>query len=171
MISLERLYRESWTGRGRRAWTISKGELIFLKDFLRWLERYILKGEEMVILKTIPTDHLTILIFKNDTCEKSMVRYVAETILALGDDFAGVPTEAIHYAIPGHPFTGAKRFYEITGAYKRQWPGIGVILSKSHFVRKNHFYFTTQFMAWLRSNIDDIERVVFPVTVRRQREK
>ncbi len=173
MISLERLYRESWTGRGRRAFTMEYGRLKLNLDFCRWMIRYFKREGKMVLYQTIKSEHATILVFKNDDCEKSMVRYVAETILELGEDPAGVPTEALHYCVPGHPFSSMQRLRELCAVYRRQWPGMVTeeCSGYSHTFKKNRYFFQPHFLKWLRSNINDIERVVFPVTVRRKREK
>jgi hypothetical protein len=169
MISLERLYRASWTGRRRRAWTVERGDIKFAAEFQRWIARKMKKEGLMILKREIESEHLKILIFRKDDCEKSMVRYVAETIIALGDDPAGVPSAAIHYAIPGHPFTGTKRFYEITAAYRRQWTGMEELYVKeSHTFKSNHYYFSQLFMAWLRTNLPEIERVVYPVTIKKR---
>jgi hypothetical protein len=175
MKSLSTEYQRSWTGRGRRAWTIGKGGLVFLKDFLRWLERYVSKGDQMVLQKTIESEHLTILIFRNDDCEKSMVRYVAETILALGDDPAGVPTEALHYCVPSHPFSSMQRLRELVAAYRRQWPGmhpnnpLGQLdRSITHVFKKNRYFFNYYFLQWLRASLPEIEKICYPVQTKKR---
>jgi hypothetical protein len=125
----------------------------------------------MVLQKQFDTDHFTVMIFKRDTIEKSMVRYVVETILALGDDPAGVPTEALHYCVPSHPFSSMQRLREICAAYRRQWPGFDddtLRVSASHTFKKNRYHFSPGFMAWLKSNIDDIEAVCYPVQTKKR---
>jgi hypothetical protein len=110
-----------------------------------------------------------ILIFRKDDRDKSMVRYVAETIIALGDDPAGVPTEALHYCVPGHPFSSMQRLRELCAAYRRQWGGMEELYVKeSHTFKSNRYYFSQLFMAWLRTNIPEIERVVYPVTIKKR---
>jgi hypothetical protein len=172
MISLSALYRQSWTGRGRRAYIESKSHLILNSDFLRWIFRMFQKEGPMVLQKQFDTDHFTVMIFKRDTIEKSMVRYVAETILALGDDPAGVPTEALHYCVPSHPFSSMQRLRELVAAYRREWTGMELEgwpkTRKTHTFKKNRYFFSKPFMAWLKCHIDEIEQVCYPVQTKKR---
>jgi hypothetical protein len=175
MISLSSLYQRSWTGRGRRAYIESKSHLILNSDFLRWIFRMFQKEGPMVLQKQFDTDHFTVMIFKRDTIEKSMVRYVVETILALGDDPAGVPTEALHYCVPSHPFSSMQRLREICAAYRRQWPGmhpnnpLGQFdRSMTHVFKKNRYFFNYYFLQWLRASLPEIEAVCYPVTAKKR---
>jgi hypothetical protein len=190
LSSLAADYRSSWSGRcrgrARTAYIIENDELIFRKDFLRWVDRQFIKGGKMIFRNQIESDHLVIMVFRKDEMNLSPVRQVANAILKLGGDPAGMPSSAINWAVQGHPHSGGQRFREICAAYRRQWPGItdydyqyyaktGMfpchIYLISHTIKKNRFHFTASFMSWLRANIDNIESVVYPVTVRRVREK
>ena len=170
MIHFASLYSQSWTGRGRRAFTMEGGRVKLNLDFCRWMIRYFKRKGKMVLYQTIKSEHATILVFKNDDCEKSMVRYVAETILELGEDPEGVPTEALHYCVPGHPFSSMQRLRELCAAYRRQWPGFMETdpIVDSHKFKGNRYYFSKQFLAWLRASLPEIERVVYPVTMKKR---
>jgi hypothetical protein len=183
MENLASKYRASWSsrirGRVRAAYTVDKGELTFKADFMRWIYRRMAREGEMVLKQQIDSEHLMILIFRKDAGEQSAVRAVAEAILLWGDDAAGMPSAAIHYAIAGHPFSGGQRFREIVAAYRRQWPGItaagiinGVLTFHpthiSHTIKKNRYFFNEHFLTWLRASLPEIERVVYPVVSRRK---
>jgi hypothetical protein len=174
MTSLSDLYQRSWTGRGRRAYRKGKDGIEFSIDFQRWLKRWMLREGEMILKREVDSEHLLIMFFVKDDCEKSAVRCVAEAILELGNDPAGVSNAAINFAIPGKPLSGGQRFRELVAAYRRQWPGIvrdGELFFPhpvAHTFRKNRYYFEPLFVNWLKSNIDNIEATVYPVQTKKR---
>jgi len=174
LLDLISEYQASWSGRcrGRARTAYSEGPegIAVRADFMRWIYRRMARGNEMVLKQQIESDHLMILIFRKDDRDKSMVRYVAETILELGEDPAGVPTEALHYCVPGHPFSSMQRLRELCAAYRRQWPGFMETdpIVDSHKFKGNRYYFSKQFLAWLRASLPEIEKVVYPVTIKRK---
>lgn len=172
LSSLARAYLASWSARCRgalrTAYTV-EGEGVRLRaDFLRFIERLMKKEDPMILKRTIETDHLTIYVFRKDAEEVSAVRAVAQVIVELGDDPEGVSNAAINFAIPGKPLSGGQRFREICQAYRRQWPGVMEVdrVTESHVYRNKRYFFNAPFLAWLRTNLDEIERVVYPVTSR-----
>jgi hypothetical protein len=174
MHDLAAAYRASWSsrirGRVRAAYMIDKGELAFKADFMRWLSRRMERRGEMVLKKEIESEHLLIYIFRKDDEKIHPVRQVAQAILEFGRDPEGMPSSAIHYAIAGHPFSGGQRFREIVAAYRRQWPGFLTAdpIVDSHVIKKNRYYFRQPFLAWLKANLEEIERVVYPVTTKKR---
>jgi hypothetical protein len=178
MKSLSTEYQRSWTGRGRRAYTLKGGDIKFTVDFQRWLKRLMLREGEMILKREVDSEHLLIMFFVKDDCEKSAVRCVAEAILELGNDPEGVSNAAINFAIPGKPLSGGQRFRELVAAYRRQWPGmepasmagswLNLAEVQSHTFSKNRYTFTRSFLQWLRTNIDDIEAVCYPVQTKKR---
>jgi hypothetical protein len=172
MTSLSALYASSWTGRGRRAYRKGKDGIEFSIDFQRWLKRLMIKEGEMILKREVDSEHLLIMFFLKDDCEKSAVRCVADAILELGNDPAGVSNAAINFAIPGKPLSGGQRFRELVAAYRREWTGMELEgwpkTRKTHTFKKNHYFFSKPFLAWLKSNIDNIEATVYPVQTKKR---
>jgi hypothetical protein len=175
MTSLSALYASSWTGRGRRAYRKGKDGIEFSMDFQRWLKRLMLREGEMILKREIDSEHLLIMFFLKDDCEKSAVRCVAEAILELGNDPAGVSNAAINFAIPGKPLSGGQRFREICAAYRRQWPGmhpnnpLGQFdRSITHVFKKNRYFFHWHFRQWLRASLPEIEKICYPVQAKKK---
>ena len=193
-------YYASWSSRCRgalrTAYTMDGDDIVFRKDFLRFIDRQFAKGDQMIFRNQIESDHLVIMIFRKDEADISPVRQVANAILKHGDDPEGVPSSAINFAIQGHEHSGGQRFRELCAAYRRQWPGvmidkfqdamIAVDLVKagshlvaamqgcspdrqSHVYKNNRYHFTGDFLSWLRSSLPEIEKVVYPVTSRKKR--
>ena len=192
-------YYASWSSRCRgalrTAYTMDGDDIVFRKDFLRFVDRMMVKEDPMILKRTIETDHLTIYIFRKDAENVSAVRAVAQVIAELGDGPEGVSNAAINFAIPGKPLSGGQRFRELCAAYRRQWPGvmidkfqdamIAVDLVKagshlvaamqgcspdrqSHVYKNNRYHFTGDFLSWISASLPEIEKVVYPVTSRKK---
>jgi hypothetical protein len=170
MHILQNLYCSSWTGHGRRAYRKGKDGIEFSIDFQRWLKRLMIKEGEMILKREVDSEHLLIMFFVKDDCEKSAVRCVAEAILELGNDPAGVSNAAINFAIPGKPLSGGQRFRELVAAYRRQWPSFMITdpIVDSHIFKKNRYFFSKPFMAWLRASLLEIEAVCYPVQTKKR---